>query len=109
MPQFKPPMAKQDIAPLGRITKQDPAKYLVNPGVVKGPGKHTAGHLQHARPYIANGSRLFVFPVGVEAFTRRGEAQLGLHRYIGAISTDGQTINYEEARIELSGTFPGLT
>lgn len=107
MPQYKPPLAKQLIEKKGGY--YDSAKYILNPGVVKAPGKHTAGNLRHARPYLANGSRIFVWPVGMEGFARRGEAQLGLHRYIGANSSDGHTINYEEAKIEMSGTFPGLT
>lgn len=107
MPQFRPPVARSIIERGGAGI--DPAKYLVNPGTVKSPGRHSAGNLRHARPYLANGSRIFVWPVGVEAFARRGEAQLGLHRYIGANSSDGHTINYEEAHIELSGTFPGIT
>jgi len=87
----------------------DPAKYLIFPGTVRAPGKHSPGNLRHARPYFANGSNLFVFPVGVEGFRRSGQATLGLHKYIGGNTSDGITIHYEEGRIELSGTFPGLT
>jgi hypothetical protein len=88
---------------------QDPARYLVDPGSVKAPGKHSAGGLRYARPYIASGKNFFVFPVGVEGFRRSGQATLGLHHYIGANTVDGTTIHYEEGRIELSGTLPGIT
>ena len=87
----------------------DPAGYLVDPGTVSGPGKHSAGQLAHARPYIVAGNSLFVFPVGVEGFTRSGSATLGTHKYIGDNSVDGVTTHYEEGRITLTGTFPGLT
>jgi len=88
---------------------QDPAKYMVDPGEVIAPGKHTPGKLRHARPYLVNGRLLYVFPIGVEGFRRSGSATLGLRHYIGYNTADGVTIMYEEARIELSGTFPGLT
>ena len=90
-------------------TGQDPAKYLVHPGQVTRPGKHSPGNLRHARPYLANGSKIFVFPIGTEAFRRSGQATIGKHHYIGDNAVDGQTIHYEDASIELSGTFPGLT
>lgn len=90
-------------------TGQDPARYLVDPGSVSAPGKHRAGNLAHARPYIVNGVKIFVFPVGTEGFRRSGQSSLGLHRYIGADSVDGRIMHYEEGRIELRGTFPGLT
>lgn len=86
----------------------DPAKYLVNPGQVSAAGKHTAGQLAHARPYIVNGNTLFSFPVGVEGFRRTGNATLGQHKYIGDNAVDAITTHYEEGRIYLSGTFPGL-
>jgi hypothetical protein len=93
-------------------TGQDPAKYLVDPGTVRlqeGQVKASPGSLRHGRPCLMNGNHLFVFPVGVEGFTRSGTATLGLHRYIGDNSVDGITVHYEEGRIELRGTFPGLT
>lgn len=76
----------------------DPAKYLVAPA-----------NLRFNRPRLINGDTVFVFPVGVEGFRRSATSLLGLHRYIGDNTTDGVTINREEARIELSGTFPGIT
>jgi hypothetical protein len=45
----------------------------------------------------------------VEGFRRSATSQLGLHHYIGDNAVDGITVHYEEARIELSGTFPGIT
>lgn len=87
----------------------DPAKYLISPGSVSAPGKHSAGMLRHARPYIVNGRSIFVFPVGTEGFRRQGTATLGLHKYIGDNTVDGVTTHYEEGRITLTGTFPGLT
>lgn len=87
----------------------DPAAYLVDPGSVTAPGRHSAGGLFHARPYLVNGAKMFVFPVGTEGFRRSGQASLSLHRYIAAHHIDGRTMHYEEGRIELRGTFPGLT
>jgi hypothetical protein len=90
-------------------TGKDTARYLIDPGTVKAVGQHSPGQLRHARPYIANGTKFFVFPIGVEGFRRSGTAQLGLHRYIGDNTVDGKTMHREEARIELTGTFPGIT
>jgi hypothetical protein len=87
----------------------DPAAYLVYPGTVNAPGKATPGNLRHARPYIVNGSKLYAFPTGIEGFRRSGQAQLGLRHFIGDNTVDGITMHYEEARITLSGTFPGTT
>lgn len=107
MPDNKPDVIQSEIWRPGR--GQDPARYLVNPGSVRAPGKHSAGQLRHARPYIASGRQFFAFPVGTEGFRRSGQATLGLHHYIGGNSVDGVTIHYEEGRIELSGTLPGIT
>jgi len=90
-------------------TGQDPAKYLVRPGTISGRNKHSAGNLGHARPYIVSGNSFFAFPVGVEGFERSGSAQLGLHRYLGENAVRGNVTHREEARIQLSGTFPGLS
>src|SRR5262245_6942278 len=87
----------------------DTAKYLVDPGSVKAPGRHTPGQLRHARPYLANGKKLFVFPTPVEGVSRTGQAMLGLRHYIGDWTADGCTIHYERARITLNGLFPGQT
>jgi hypothetical protein len=90
-------------------TGQDPAKYLVKPGQITGRNKHSPGNLGHSRPYIVSGNVIFAFPVGVEGFTRSGSAQLGLHRYLGENAVRGNVTHREEARIELTGTFPGLS
>lgn len=90
-------------------TGLDPAKYLIKPGQITGRNKHSPGNLGHARPYIVSGNVIFAFPVGVEGFTRSGTAQLGLHRYLGENAVRGNVTHREEARIELNGTFPGLT
>lgn len=87
----------------------DPAKYLLRPGTVNGPGDHSSGQWVHARPYISNGSDLYVFPIGPEGFNEQGQAQLGIHNYIGDTESDGVTTHFDESRITLSGTFPGLT
>jgi hypothetical protein len=81
---------------------------LVDPGRVTENGK-SAGQLAHARPSISNGSKLYVFPVGPEGFQEQGQATLGLHQYIGDNESDGITVHYDESRITLTGTFPGLT
>jgi hypothetical protein len=86
----------------------DPAGYLVNPGDVIAPGKYTAGQLFHARPHIVNGNKFFVWPA-TEGFTRSGQATIGLHKIVGDTDIYGITVHYEEGRIELSGTFPGVT
>src|SRR5580765_2244349 len=90
-------------------TGQDPAAYLVFPGTVNAPGRHTPGNLRHARPYLVNDTRMYFFPTGVEGFRRSGQATLGLRRYIGDNQIDGVTMHYEEGRITLTGLFPGLT
>jgi len=92
-----------------RNTGEDPARYLVFPGTVSAPGRHTPGNLRHARPYLVNGRQMFVFPIGVEGFRRTGQAILGLRHYIGDNAVDGVTVHYEEGRIVLTGTFPGIT
>lgn len=90
-------------------TGQDPARYLIGPGTITSPGVHSPGNLRHARPYLTDGKVIFGFPVGPEAFTKSGAAALGLHRNIGGNHSRGRTVNYNEGRIELSGTFPGIT
>lgn len=87
----------------------NPARYLVNPGSVKGENRHSAGALRHARPYIVSGQRIFVFPVGTEGFRRSGNATVGIHKNLGEVAVDAHVTHREEGRIELSGTFPGNT
>lgn len=88
---------------------ENPARYLVNPGRVMAPGKHSAGQLRHARPYLVSGNVIFVFPVGVEGFNAAGQSTLGLHTYIGGNAVAAQTVMRETGRLTLSGTFPGGT
>jgi len=88
---------------------EDPAKYLIHPGDVRQPGKHRPGNLRHARPYIVNGSQMYVFPIGTEGFRRSGQATLGLHHHIGGHYVIGRAMHRDEARIELRGTLPGVT
>jgi len=104
-----PPMVRGTGTEIRPGTGQDPAKYLIYPGTVNAPGRHTPGNLRHARPYLVNGSKMYVFPTPVEGFTRSGQAQLGLRHYLGSNTVDGVTMHYEEGRISLTGTFPGLT
>jgi hypothetical protein len=90
----------------------DPAKYLIEPGsvtIVPGGEKVDPGNLRHARPYITNGQKLFVFPIGAEGFRKSGQATLGLHRNINDDDATGVTVHRREGRIELSGMFPGIT
>lgn len=87
----------------------DPAAYTRNPGSHTSRTIYEAGQLVHARPFIASGSDLFVFPVGVEGFERSGQATLGVHKYLGENATDVHVFHREEGRIELTGSFPGLT
>jgi len=89
--------------------QQDPAYYLVDPGDVTGKNEGSPGQLAHIRPSISNGKDLYVFPVGPEGFHEEGNATLGLHQYLGDTESDGVTVHYDESRITLSGTFPGLT
>lgn len=90
---------------------QDTARYIVDPGQIHGPNNATPGNLYFPRPYITSedGGVLFGFPAGVESFRRSGSAALGLHRVIGSKFSKGQTTQYEEGRIEMSGIFPGTT
>lgn len=79
----------------------DTAKYLINPGYVRSPTKTDAGDLMHVRPFLYNGSMLFIFPVGVEEFRASGDAQLGLYHYIGDNAVDGVVVHAEEGRLHL--------
>lgn len=86
---------------------EDTAKYLINPGRVTGRNKHDAGNLRHARPYISSGSKIFVFPIGVEGLRRSGTAKVSLHHWLNQNAVGAHVFHREEGRIELSGTFPG--
>lgn len=67
------------------------------------------GGLKFARPWIMAGGLKFTWPVGTEGFRVSGTALLALHRYIGANTADAHVIHFNEGRIEISGTLPGLT
>ena len=89
---------------------QDPARYLVNPGVWNPSLKRTTpGQLAHARPWLDSGRNIFVWPTPTEGFSRKGSNQLALHHYIGQENVDVQIIHRGEKRIELTGVFPGLS
>lgn len=88
---------------------EDTAAYLVDPGSVKAPGRHSAGNMAHARPYIVSGNNFFVFPIGMEGFRRSGQAGISIHKYLGEVAADVHIFHREEGRIELSGTLPGIT
>jgi hypothetical protein len=60
-------------------------------------------------PKITGAGKTFVWPVGIEGFVRAGNATLGVHRYLGANYVDVHQVHLDEARIDMSGTFPGLT
>jgi|SRR3972149_4305063 len=63
--------------------------------------------LYFQRPRLIAPGKTFTWPIGVESFRRTGNALLGIHRYIGDNHVEAQVINLDEARIEMSGTFPG--
>jgi hypothetical protein len=78
------------------------------------PGKDPAKRIsysqhRHALPKITAGGKTFVFPVGVEGFKRSGLATLGIHKYLGRHYVDVHVIHRDEAHIEMTGIFPGLT
>lgn len=65
--------------------------------------------LTFAPPSIRSAQNIFTWPFGVEGFRRSGSATLGIHKYLGASNVAVQVIHMDEAHLELSGTFPGLT
>lgn len=65
--------------------------------------------LRYAPPSIKSSNNQFVWPFGAEGFRRYGSATLGIHKYLGAGNVSVQVIHLDEAHIELTGTFPGLT
>ncbi len=62
-----------------------------------------------ALPKIQAGKSIFVWPIGIEGFRRSGAATLGIHKYLGRNFVDVHVIHRDEAHIEMTGTFPGLT
>jgi len=67
------------------------------------------GRFKYALPKIICGKKIFVWPAGTEAFRRSGNSTLGIHKYIGKNYVDVHEIHQDEAHIEMSGTFAGLT
>jgi hypothetical protein len=76
-------------------TGQDPARYLVDPA-----------SLYHAPARFRVGSAIFIFPA-TEGFERTGQAQLGIHHYLGDDFPVVQVTHRGDRRITLNGTFPG--
>ena len=76
----------------------------------KDPAKRI-GYERHRFPLpkITGGGTTFVWPVGIEGFTRSGNSTLGIHKYLGQNHVDVHQIHLDEAHIEMMGTFPGLT
>ena len=77
-------------------------------------GKDTAAilpltQLRFSPPSIRSAENSFIWPMGVEGFTRSGSATLGIHKYLGADHVSIQVAHLDEAHIEMNGTFPGLT
>lgn len=65
---------------------------------------------QYERPSIAiPGGEKYEFPLPTEGFTFSGTAALAVHRYIGDNAAEVQVMHNDEARIEISGVFPGHT
>jgi len=79
-------------------TGMDPARLLV-----------PDGNLYHKRPYLQSGDLVYMWPVGVEGLRHSGTAALAIHRYIGDDDVDVQVVHRDESRIEMTGTFPGIT
>ena len=97
MADFRPETVKESERwKLG--TGMNPAKYLI-----------PDSELRYARPMLRSGSKEFVWPVGIETFRHSGNALLGVRRYIGDNAADVQVVHKDEARIEMTGTFPGTT
>lgn len=65
--------------------------------------------LKFAPPSIRSADNQFTWPFGIEGFRRSGSATLGIHKYLGEGNVAVQVMHLDEAHIEMSGTFPGLT
>jgi hypothetical protein len=68
---------------------------------------YTAHYFQ--LPKLMGGGKTFVWPVGTEGFRRSGAATLGIHKYLGRSYVEVHVVHRDEARIEMSGSFPGRT
>lgn len=65
--------------------------------------------LRFSPPSVRSSENVFIWPMGVEGFRRSGSATLGIHKYLGAGNVDVQVAHLDEAHLEMTGTFPGLT
>jgi hypothetical protein len=65
--------------------------------------------LKFSPPSIKSANNTFTWPFGTEGFRRSGSATLGIHKYLGGSNVAVQVIHSDEAHIELTGAFPGLT
>lgn len=93
----KAPTVRHGVANLRGVV-MDTAKYLLDPDD------------DFARPYLAiPGGRAFVWPLGVESFEVADQAELGRHKYLGAIEVDVDVTHRAETTITMSGVFPGWT
>lgn len=78
-------------------TGQDPAKRV------------PYSLMRHSLPYITAGKEIFVWPIGVEGFRHFGSAAVAIHKYLGRNYVDAHTTHRDEAHIEMTGMFAGLT
>ena len=92
------PVIRQDVQFWKPNTGQDPARRLI-----------PSHHLYQARPTLTSGNKTFRWPIGIEGLRRSGTASLGIHRYLGENSVDVQVLHKDEARIEMTGMFPGIS
>jgi hypothetical protein len=89
-------------------------KPFVKKGELYPAIKDPAARLAYTRhrfplPKITGGGKTFIWPVGIEGFTRSGDATLGIHKYLGRNYVDVHQVHLDEARIAMTGVFPGLT
>jgi hypothetical protein len=65
--------------------------------------------LRFAPPSIRSAGNQYTWPLGIEGFRRSGSATLGIHKYLGDGNVAVQVMHLDEAHIEMTGTFPGLS
>jgi hypothetical protein len=100
--------------PANRPPQIDFEKKPPKPGELYPKLEDPAARIDYSRhrfalPKITGAGQTFVWPVGIETFARTGAATLGIHKYLGRHYVDVHIVHLDEARIELEGTFPGLT
>ena len=76
---------------------EDNSRYLIPPS-----------WFEHPSISIPGGAT-FIWPLQVEGFRLVGNAQLGIHRYLGDDEAVVEVTHRSESRIEMSGVFPGKT